>query len=242
MKKQLLAGVCVLSLAACTGTKSETLADLFVRQDRAPLSAEQTIVPFETVDETVLPQVVETSVSEVVTTPEYEVKYVEIPTSDTSATPLVEQPSSVVPHQTYSLAKRSERYNDSSVNISPEVYSIVAGRVANKMLVDTPAIFAADKDAPLFIEDTVQIDRYLSNGGAVASAAAKEIILASKMFNVVDDKQNATFILKSRLDNQNTPEKPVIIFTMELFDANGQSKGQWSDTIRQILNDDESWW
>ncbi len=142
----------------------------------------------------------------------------------------------------YMLAKRGDRYEGADYNIDPQVYAIVAGRTTNKMLVDAPAIFAKNKKAPLYIDKTTQIDRFLPSIPASAGTAAKEIILGSKMFNIVDDKESASFILESTLNNIGTPEVPIILYEMRIIDQQGTEHGKWSDTIRQIQNDDGSWW
>ncbi len=142
----------------------------------------------------------------------------------------------------YYLAKRGDRYAAADINIKPQDYSIVATRTANKMLSEAPALFASDKQAPLYIADMVQIDRYLPEGSYAAEKAAKDILYGSKMFNIVADKEQASYVLQSSINNINTPELPVIIYRMELYDAAGKKLGFWQDTIRQVQNDDRSWW
>ena len=145
-------------------------------------------------------------------------------------------------YESYMLAKRSERYDNASYNIDPQVYAIVAGRATTKMLIDAPAIFAKNKKAPLYIAETTQIDRYLPSGPDAAGKASKEIILGSRMFNIVEEKDAASFVLESTLNNIGTPEVPVIMYEMRIVDSKGAEYGKWSDTIRQIQNDDGSWW
>ena len=36
--------------------------------------------------------------------------------------------------------------------------------------------------------------------------------------------------------------RPVIIYRMELMDKDGNQVGYWKDSIRQVQNDDKSWW
>ena len=143
----------------------------------------------------------------------------------------------------YRLAKRSDRYAMTDYVITPQEYAIVATRTVNKMLAEAPALFAANKDAPLYIADTILIDRYLPGGSEAAGNTAKEILINSKMFNLVDDKSKAEYILKSSLNNANTPEVPVLIFRLELYDKTEENLlGNWWDTLRQVQNDDGSWW
>ena len=142
----------------------------------------------------------------------------------------------------YYLAKRGDRYAAADINITPQDYSVVASRTVNKMLSEVPAVFATDKQAPLYIADMVQIDRYLPEGSYAAEKATKDILYGSKMFNITEDKEQAVYILQSSISNINTPEIPIIIYRMELYDAAGKKLKSWQDTIRQVQNDDRSWW
>lgn len=142
----------------------------------------------------------------------------------------------------YQLPKRGERYANVDYVITPEVYSILANRVAGKVLEDSPAIFANNPQAPVYIADMVQIDRYLPEGGNAAGQTAKDILVNSRMFNLVNDPNVADYIFESSLNNSNIPEVPVITYEMRLMDRNGNMLNSWSDTVRQVQNDDKSWW
>lgn len=144
--------------------------------------------------------------------------------------------------QTYTLVKRSERYKDIEKDFSPNVYAILASRVADKFLKDVPGLFANVKNPSLYIDETVYGDRFMPTTPVSAANTAKEIIAASKMINIVDDKSKATHILKGRLGNINTPEVPVFKYGISLYDKDNKLIDKWSDTIRQVQNDDGSWW
>ncbi len=215
MKKQVIIGLCAYAAAACSTnpySSNETLADMFI------WGAPKQTAP----QPKAAPQVI--AAEEV-----KEIKVVEMPAEDTVV-------------ETFSVAKRGERYEQATYNISPQVYGIVAGRAVNKMLTEVPALLAANKNAPLFIAETTLIDRYLPAEPDTAAKTAKEIIYGSQMFNLVDDRSKASYVLESSLNNVNTPEIPVILYELKLLDANGHQIGTWSDTIRQVQNDDGSWW
>lgn len=142
----------------------------------------------------------------------------------------------------YYLAKRGDRYAKADYIITPSDYSIVATRTINKLLEDAPAIFATNKHAPLYLADMVQIDRYLPEGSYVAEKTAKDIIYGSAMFNITDSKNSAKYILQSSITNINTPEVPIIVYRAELYDNTDKLLGSWSASIRQVQNDDKSWW
>lgn len=142
----------------------------------------------------------------------------------------------------YSLAKRGDRYDAAGYTIAPEVYQIVASRATNKMLSDAPGIWADNKKAPLYIAETVKIDRFMPDDPDIAGQTSKTIIIGSKMFEMADKEDEAKYILKGTLNNVNTPEIPVIVYELTLFDAEGNKIDSWDASIRQIQNDDGSWW
>lgn len=217
MKNQLIVSLCLLGITACSAANPSgpaTLADMFVWGSNA--------------QET--PKVRQVNVAL-----EADVAHPEVEQVDVAA-------EEVVVGSGYNLAKRGDRYDQANYIMTPQVYGIVASRVANKMLADTPGIFAENKNAPLYIADTVQIDRYLPDGPQTAGKAAKDILYGSKMFNIVTERDKAAFILESTVNNANTPEIPIIVYEMKLYNAKGELLGSWTDTIRQVLNDDGSWW
>ena len=142
----------------------------------------------------------------------------------------------------YSLAKRGDRYESASYVISPQVYGIIASRVTNDMLSDVPGLMACNKETPVYVAETKQIDRYLPDGPDAAGKAAREIIEGSQMFNLVDDKTKAEYVLEGVINNINTPEQPVIKYEMTMYDAQGNKIKSWADSMRQVQNDDGSWW
>lgn len=139
MKKQLSLGLCLLALAACntgrTGQKNATLADMFVwGQDEAP-KTEPVKVKYIEQPEYDAPYAAKAE--------NVEVKYVEVEPQTVPATTQQELVVSDYDGEaaSYSVAKRGERYETAEYVITPQVYSIVASRAVNKMLVDVPAIF-----------------------------------------------------------------------------------------------------
>ena len=64
----------------------------------------------------------------------------------------------------------------------------------------------------------------------------------SQMIKIVDNIKDATHILKGRIGNINTPEIPVLKYSVSLHDKNNIIIDKWEDTMRQVQNDDGSWW
>lgn len=146
-------------------------------------------------------------------------------------------------NQAYQLPKRGERYENANYVITPEVYSVLASRVAGKVLDDMPAILANNPNAPVYLAETSQIDRYLPDSADAAGRAAREILVGSNRLNLVSNPSEADYILESSITNSNTPEMPVISYEMRLFEqSTGNMLNSWMDTVRQVQNDDGSWW
>ncbi|MBQ8677098.1 MAG: hypothetical protein IJ529_01355 [Alphaproteobacteria bacterium] len=145
-------------------------------------------------------------------------------------------------YQGYQLPKRGERYEAANYVITPEVYNVLASRVAGKVLDDMPAILANQPNATVYLAETTQIDRYLPDAPNTVGASVRNILVNSNRLNLVSDPNAADFILESSLTNSNTPETPVISYEMRLFDRAGNMLNSWMDTVRQVQNDDGSWW
>lgn len=260
MKKQLILGLCTLFVASCTnssgGRNYSTLADIFVWGDgKKTVETSQGVkvsykekLPQKTSDEKVVGH------SDYKYNDDLEVKYVEVEKNTEESVAenvdediiikevIIETENPDKNAQTYTLTKRSERYKDVEDAIAPNVYAVLASRVVNKFLTDIPAYFADKVNPVLYMEETVYGDRFMPSNPDVAGATAKEIIIGSKMIPVVDDKIKANYTLKGRVSNINTPEVPVFKYEIGLYDISNKLVDSWSDTIRQVQNDDGSWW
>ena len=243
MKKQLISILLMLFISACaggrTGERNATLADMFV-WGQPEASVNRTIDTERVENQHKNSTIKQKNAAQ-------EVKYVEVEIDEKDVSDKIKVQETIVTEspiatQPYNLAKKGERYDMADYVVTPQVYAIVATRTVNKMLVDAPAIFAENKQAPLFIDDTVYIDRYMPTSPDVAAKTVKDILHGSQMFNIVDDKEKAEFILSSSLNNVNTPEIPVFVYEIKLHDKDGKLHGSWKDSIRQVQNDDGSWW
>ena len=261
MKKQVILGLCALSVASCTSLGNEnngysTLADIFVWGD-SDVKEEETHrgvkvsykerLPLQTTGERVVAH------SDYQYNDDVDVKYVDVEEKNEEGAVaddkdivikevIIETDNPDKTAQTYTLTKRSERYKDVEATFSPNVYAIIASRVANKFLTDMPAIFADVKNPSLYIEETVYGDRYMPSTPDVTTKTIKDIIAGSQMVKIVDDVNSATHILKGRISNINTPEVPVFKYGISLHDKNNVMIDKWYDTMRQVQNDDGSWW
>lgn len=257
MKKQFILGLCVLTIASCTslgntGDSYSTLADMFVWSDRKVEETHSGVkvsykerAPLQASDEQVV------GYSNYQYNDDIKVKYVEAEDATPEAVDdkniivkevIIETDNPDKNAQTYTLTKRSERYKDVEVNFPPNVYAIISSRVVNKFLNDMPGIFADVENPSLYIEETVYGDRFMPSDPQAVTNTTKEIIAGSNMIKIVDDKNKATHVLKGRIGNINTPEVPVFKYGLSLYDKSNKLIDKWSDTMRQVQNDDGSWW
>ncbi|MDD4556650.1 MAG: hypothetical protein PHE89_04925 [Alphaproteobacteria bacterium] len=131
----------------------------------------------------------------------------------------------------------------SKETVAPEVYSIVATRTVNRMLDDTKDFYEKPQPNRLYITET-KLEEDLPNGFYLSQAVTKNVIEASRTFDVVNNLKDAdyyteTLIKKIQIDESSSP---IIQYKMMLFDMENNKINEWSETIRQLENDDRSWW
>ena len=219
MKKYLLAGLSVLALSACSQVRSPDLCSML---GWCNMGGDVKYIDVKTQEKIVYNDVAASAYQPCQGDRNYQVYQTE---------------------QAYQLPKRGERYENANYVITPEVYSILASRVAGKVLDDMPAILVNNPDAKIYLAETSQIDRYLPDSADAAGHAAREILVGSNRLNLVSSPSEADYILESSITNSNTPEVPVISYEMRLFEqSTGNMLNSWMDTVRQVQNDDGSWW
>ncbi len=128
--------------------------------------------------------------------------------------------------------------------VAPKVYAVVAARATNKMLDQTATLTAKTPRPRLYIKDMQILDANLPDGFAYAGKVTRDIIDGSQTFTLVNNYGEADYALEIIVDGATNPgaETPIIIYTLRLLDRNGTPQGQWSENIKQIRNDDRSWW
>ena len=212
MKNKLLAVSALLMLNACAHSEVSTLQDILFED-----SDNQETIRVETPEKL----------------PVKEIEGVEY---------VVEDRDNVVIYEpaTYQLPTREERY----ANYAPtaEVYAIPAARATNKMLDETREFYEQNGDVFLFIASLKKADRKLPDGVYKAEQVTKKIIEGSDTFKVTGNKEEADYILETIIENNGTPEEPILTYRMILSDTENNKINEWSETIRRLQNDDRSWW
>ena len=85
---------------------------------------------------------------------------------------------------------------------------------------------------------------HIPDGFFYSRQVTKEIIEGSKTFVPVNTREEADYVLDivvSRLNVKNVPGT-VLQYKMTMFDKGNNEVGSWTEAIRQVQNDDRSWW
>lgn len=132
-----------------------------------------------------------------------------------------------------------------SIEITPKVYAIAATRVTNKMLDDTQKLYKQQGNKPkLLVLEAKKINPQLPDGFHYANKTIYDIIDGSQNFMMVSNLDDADYVLDVSVDafpNQGI-NTPIIEYTLTLQDKSGKEIDSWKQDIRQLQNDDKSWW
>ncbi len=126
--------------------------------------------------------------------------------------------------------------------VTPQVYAIAATRATNRMLDETADIYENNGTTFLYITQPQILDDTLPDGIHYARKVTKDIITGSNNYKVVNNLADADYILEAAVENIGYEEDPVIEYSLILFDSQNNKINQWSEAVRQLKNDDRSWW
>ena len=128
--------------------------------------------------------------------------------------------------------------------ITPEVYALVAARTVNKMLDETADIYEKETPQTLYIMRVKKTDETLPDGFYLARRETKEIIEGAGAFTVVNRLNDAQYYLEISVYPVPFVDKsvPGISYHLSLFSNDNTKIGEWSQMMKQVQNDDKSWW
>lgn len=132
-----------------------------------------------------------------------------------------------------------------SADITPKVYAIAATRVTNKMLDDTQKLYQQQGNKPkLWVLEAKKMNPKLPDGLYYANKVVYNIIDGSQNFMMVSKLDDADYVLDVSVDAFPNPgiDTPIIVYTLTLQDKDGKKIDSWQQDIRQLRNDDKSWW
>lgn len=133
----------------------------------------------------------------------------------------------------------------STIYISPEVYSIAASRATTKMIDETGDLYFNKPQKPkLYISDVRKLNDKMPDGVYFARKVTNDIIEGSRNFVVVDAPEDADYQLELLINAIPTQYQnmPVLDYQLHLYNKDGVEINKWNATIKQLLNDDRSWW
>ena len=119
---------------------------------------------------------------------------------------------------------------------SPEAYIVVATRATNRMLQDTSAIYDSGKVRTVYIKDTKLLSTDLPYGSHRLKGATKDIISGSKTYEVVNNVNNADFVIDTSADWYVAPDNttPALQYKLSMYDKSGKKVNEWVEIIRQV--------
>ncbi len=119
---------------------------------------------------------------------------------------------------------------------SPEAYIVVATRATNRMLQDTAAIYDNGRAKTVYIKDTRLLSSDLPYGSHRLKGATKDIISGSKTYEVVNNANNADFVIDTAADWYVAPDNtaPALQYKLAMFDKGGKKINEWVEIIRQV--------
>lgn len=129
-------------------------------------------------------------------------------------------------------------------NIDAKVYEIVARRTANKLLNYTAPIADRAQRPTIYVSEAQVLDQDLPDGFSYSRKITKDLLENAQAFMIVNDPAAADYFLDTEVETVevNNVETPVIIYRLILSDANEEVVKEWVETIRQVKNNDKSWW
>lgn len=155
-----------------------------------------------------------------------------------TASDYVEVTVSKNPYRSEVVSMRSAKEENSAKNAvkySPEAYVVVATRATNRMLQDTSAIYDNGRTKTVFIKDTKLLSSDLPYGSHRLKGATKEILSGSKTFDVVNNINNADYVIETAADWYVAPNAaPALQYKLAMFDKAGKKVNEWIEIIRQV--------
>lgn len=226
----------MIALSSCGTHYSDeiTLDDLLRANNQEVKTEKATPAPARKVTSEELPIQQSTPVQAIATTPA------------TASQALPEDYESYVRETTPTQLPPAENYIDfSNVDITPEVYAIAARRATSKMLDSSSEFYFRKPLKPtIYIADIKKLNEQLPDGIYFARKVTYDMIEGSRNFVVVDNPEDAEYKLEIAINAIPTQYvgMPALDYQLHLYNRNGQELKQWNAVIKQVVNDDKSWW
>ena len=126
--------------------------------------------------------------------------------------------------------------------ITPNIYAIAAQRAVSKMLDDTTDLYYKKDRPKLFIEKTINSNINLPRGLYYSQKMIKDLIVNSETYVVVNNIKDADYILTPEVDTADAYNTVAFEYFLTLYNKDNLSVGKWSEILKRLRNDDNSWW
>ncbi|MBR5154102.1 MAG: hypothetical protein IKW58_00065 [Alphaproteobacteria bacterium] len=132
-------------------------------------------------------------------------------------------------------AKTANVSQGTTTNYSPEAYIVVATRATNRMLQDTATLYE-NGTKRVYIKDIKLLSSDLPYGSHRLKGATKDIISGSQTFDVVNNINNAEFVIEPSAEwyIATSNATPAIQYKLSLLDKAGKKIDEWIEIIRQV--------
>lgn len=127
---------------------------------------------------------------------------------------------------------------------APEAYALVAARTVNKMLDETSSYYDKLPRPSLYVMPTESQANEVPAGIYQARQETIHILEGSKTYTLVNNLNDADYYIKlsaTPIRLQNT-DIPAISYHLSLYSTDNTLLKEWSQVIKQVQNDDKSWW
>lgn len=125
------------------------------------------------------------------------------------------------------------------------MYTVAASRTTNLMLEQTDYIYRKTLRPKIYVRPVKKVgSEHLPDGFSTARKVTEDIIAGSDTFILTSNPDDAKYqldIAVSKLDVAALPGD-VIQYKVTLYDRWNNQAGVWIETLRQVQNDDKSWW
>ena len=128
--------------------------------------------------------------------------------------------------------------------VSPEVYEVVATRITNRMLVETEDLYSGVLRPSIYVAEIQSIDGDFDNGFYLSRKIIQNLLIGTKHYKVANSKSVADYYLELMVfkhDVEYGMDK-ILEFKMTMYDKNNKKVQEFSELIKQVKNDDRSWW
>lgn len=152
--------------------------------------------------------------------------------AETKTVTAYEQPMVPNPYQ-------EDKYQDQ------RMYTVAASRVVNKMLKETEHVYRKTPRPNIFVRPVKKLgSEHLPEGFSSAQTTAEQIIAGSSTYVLTRNPDNAKYYLDMSVSKLEVDSLPgtVVQYKAVLFDRWNHQVGTWTEVIRQVQNDDKSWW